>query len=331
MCIALLVFGNIHPAFRLLIASNRDEFFERPTQRAHPWTPAAHHTESSDDRDKVFVVSGLDLERSDQGTWLGISSSGRFAIVTNFREVQDPATQATLRSRGTLTRDFLEGTASPKAYLQSIAASRQAWGGFNLIVGTMGAAESSDFDVWFLSNRGVDEPQRLKPNTIYGVSNGMMLDNSGALVQQPWPKVQTGTRLFGNLIASLDKTPPPWTEQQRTQLVNQLWELLMHKERAEPSNLPETGMSKELEHALSPIYIRHRDRIPGFSRMYGTRCSTVILAEQASNDVYFYEREWGQANLTEEPQTLSGGAHSMRPAKYDDGTVIAWHFPVRHP
>ena len=75
MC--LIVFAwKLLPACPLILAANRDEFFERPTQPASWWEDAPH------------VYAGRDLQAG--GTWLGTDKQGRFAALTNIRNGSAP-------------------------------------------------------------------------------------------------------------------------------------------------------------------------------------------------------------------------------------------------
>jgi hypothetical protein len=79
-------------------------------------------------------------------------------------------------SRGKLTRDFLEGSWSPLAYLQQLPITD--YNGYNLIVGDLGSMQLA-----YGSNRGeaaVHGPRLLAPG-VYGLSN--------AVLDTPWPKV----------------------------------------------------------------------------------------------------------------------------------------------
>jgi uncharacterized protein with NRDE domain len=71
MCLILFAW-DAHPRWKLVVGANRDEFYARPT------APAAFWDDAPD------VLAGRDLREG--GTWLGITRSGRFAAVTNFRE-----------------------------------------------------------------------------------------------------------------------------------------------------------------------------------------------------------------------------------------------------
>ncbi|CAB1322140.1 unnamed protein product, partial [Coregonus sp. 'balchen'] len=62
-------------AYRLILAANRDEFYNRPTKAADFW---ASNSE---------ILSGLDLEEGKEGgSWLGINKRGKLAALTNYLE-----------------------------------------------------------------------------------------------------------------------------------------------------------------------------------------------------------------------------------------------------
>lgn len=155
MCLLVVAHGT-HPDYPLVLAANRDEWFNRPTAPAHFWSDAPH------------VLAGRDLEQ--RGTWFGVTRRGRFAAVTNFR---DPASHREgAPSRGTLVSEFLTGTESPAQYLVGLTARAHEYNGFNLLAGDL-------HSLGYLSNR--DGLVRELPSGVYGLSNGMLDD--------PWPKV----------------------------------------------------------------------------------------------------------------------------------------------
>jgi uncharacterized protein with NRDE domain len=169
MCLILFAY-KVHPFYRLIIAANRDEFYERPSSPAGFWEDAPH------------VLAGRDLKEG--GTWLGITREGKFAAITNYR---DPAALRTgAPSRGKLVGSFLTGSESAAAYLEKIAVPAQGYNGFNLIV-----ADNSDFFVF--SNRGGGEKQKLAAG-IYGLSNRFL--------DTPWPKVVRGKK---SLAAAMNR------------------------------------------------------------------------------------------------------------------------------
>ena len=91
MCLIVFAY-RVHPAYPLLLASNRDEFHTRPTEPAGFWPDAPE------------VVGGRDLEGG--GTWLAMDRRGRLAAVTKFRE-SGPAPVEGSPSRGVLVADYL--------------------------------------------------------------------------------------------------------------------------------------------------------------------------------------------------------------------------------
>src|SRR5882724_7114577 len=166
MCLLALAW-RVHPDYPLILAGNRDERHARASAPAGFWS------------DAPAVLAGRDLEAG--GTWLGITTTGRYAIVTNYREGLDPAKAP--RSRGALTADFMRGDATPEQYLRSVEPQAQEYGGFNLMCG-----DRDSF--WYLSNRG-GSAARVAPG-IHGLSNHL-LDTS-------WPKVETAKARLKLLI-----------------------------------------------------------------------------------------------------------------------------------
>jgi len=155
MCLIIFLYDT-HPDYRLILAANRDEFYDRPTSPLAFWddTPA--------------VLAGRDLRGN--GTWLGITKNGRIAAITNFRE---PAlVKLNAPSRGLLLSDYLTGTKTPKIYLKHIKTIGHRYNGFNLVLG-----DSNGF--YYYSNK-TEKIKELKPG-LYGLSNH--------LLDTPWPNI----------------------------------------------------------------------------------------------------------------------------------------------
>jgi len=174
MCLLLLALKS-HPVYKLVIAANRDEFYDRPTAPPSFWN------------DRPDLLAGRDLRAG--GTWFGISKKGRIAAITNYR---DPASiKSNAPSRGELVSDFLTGDEKPEEYLASLDLKAGAYNGFNLIVGV------KDQICWY-SNRGKGT-RSLIPG-IYGVSNH--------LLDTPWPKVSRGKASLENILSNNPITSP---------------------------------------------------------------------------------------------------------------------------
>jgi uncharacterized protein with NRDE domain len=186
--------------------------------------------------DAPEVLAGRDLEGG--GTWLGVSRGGRFAALTNHRKASSRLENAP--TRGRLVSDFLTSRASPLDYVRSLAPNGAAYNGFNLLV-----ADSES--LCWLSNLG-GEPRRLEPG-VYAISND--------LLDTPWPKVVRGKSAFQNLLTHGDLD------------FEKFFDLLLDRQVAEDTALPDTGIGLLRERSLSPIFITAGD--------YGTRSSTVLL------------------------------------------------------
>jgi uncharacterized protein with NRDE domain len=147
MCLILLAW-RVHPEYPLIVAANRDEFHARPA------TPAAFWS------DQPSILAGRDLEAG--GTWMGVSRSGKFAAVTNYRGATEPRAA---ESRGALVTRFLQGDQPAAAYVASVAKTAAAYSGFNLL-----AADGEA--LWWMSNRG-GEPRSLEAG-IHGLGNTLL-------------------------------------------------------------------------------------------------------------------------------------------------------------
>jgi uncharacterized protein with NRDE domain len=167
MCLIVLAW-DAHPAYRLVVAANRDEFYARPTAPAGWWDDAPD------------ILAGRDLQAG--GTWLGVTRTGRFAAVTNVREPGNVRPDAW--SRGHLVGNFLRSRAPSAGFAGGVAASAGKFNGFNLVVC------DGESLVW-ISNRG-DDGYELDSG-IYGISN--------ALLDTPWPKVVHAKEDMGAALA----------------------------------------------------------------------------------------------------------------------------------
>ena len=222
MCVLFVALG-VHAQARVVLAGNRDEAHARPTAPLAVWPDAPH------------VAAGRDLTAG--GTWLGATAAGRWATVTN---VRDPATlRSDARSRGALVADFLRGDASPEAYARAVQAERDAYNGFNLLVGDRAGA-------WIASTRREAGP--LAPG-VHGLSNDTL--------DTPWPKVVRGRAAFESALRTGRLGPAA------------LLPFLHDETPAADADLPETGVGRALERILSPLFIR--------GERYGTRASTALV------------------------------------------------------
>jgi uncharacterized protein with NRDE domain len=167
MCCVLLSFKN-HPRYRLVLAGNRDEFYDRPTAPADFW------------EDYPNVLAGRDLKEG--GTWMGVTRTGQVAVLTNFRDPSHKKNDAP--SRGHVVSDFLKSREGPLKYIQTLAPKAHLFNDFNLLLGDRN-------QIYFISNR--DGTWRSLPAGIYGLSNH--------LLDTPWPKVARGRIAFSRMLS----------------------------------------------------------------------------------------------------------------------------------
>jgi uncharacterized protein with NRDE domain len=111
---------------------------------------------------------------------MGVSKSGRFAAVTNYRGASEARGA---ESRGALVTRFLEDGQASADYIAALAPRCSVYSGFNLL-----AADGDE--LWWLSNRG-GEPRRLGPG-VYGLGNAL-LDS---------PDVEPRKRRFAEVLES---------------------------------------------------------------------------------------------------------------------------------
>jgi len=201
----------------------------RDEYHARPSAPAGFW------EDRPDILGGRDLEF--MGTWMGMTRAGKFAAVTNYRG-SDGACAGTL-SRGLLAGRFLENGERPADFVGALAREGSAYRGFNFLAGDLD-------ELWWVSNRGPG-PRRLDAG-IHGLSNH--------LLDTPWPKVTRGKL---RLARALETAPA----------VDPLLALLADTSIAADAELPDTGVGRERERALSAARI--------VSAGYGTRCSTVLM------------------------------------------------------
>ena len=92
-------------------------------------------------------------------------------------------------------------------------------------------------------------------------------------------RLNHGLHGFGKVSRGKEKLKPILVQNKIDP--QELFEFLYDDQRADDSQLPETGLSIEREKALSSMFIKTEN--------YGSRCSTVILVDQF-NQVQFIER-----------------------------------------
>jgi len=226
MCLIFIAW-RAHPQVPLFVAANRDEAHARPTAPAHWW----NDTEPP-------ILAGRDLSAG--GTWLGLTRSGRFAAITNYRDPARPVKSGP--SRGALACRLLSSGAPVGALLGELAQSAAQYNPFSVLFSD--GHELAIFES--VVGRG-----RVLPAGRYALSNH--------LLDTPWPKVQM---LRSQMLTAAGEVPDTATAL-----------ALLRDERPAPDEaLPRTGVSLERERVLSSIFVR--------DSTYGTRCSTLVRMDR---------------------------------------------------
>jgi len=218
MC--LIVF-NWSPgdSVQLRIASNRDEFYDRPTSPAHWWP------ETSDKQ--ISILAGRDLQAN--GAWLGVTRNGRLAAVTNYRDPANLRLQA--ESRGLLVKQFLlgEDQTDIDSFVNKLRLQREKYNHYNLLmydgITLVGYSSFNDLLTVF------------KPG-FHAVSN--------ACFDTVWPKTMQAKTRMATALALHDEKD----------ITAALFDLLSDKTEAADAQLPSTGVSLERERALSAAFIK---------------------------------------------------------------------------
>ena len=306
MCIALL--STAHPAYSLILIDNRDEYLNRPTAPAEWWS-----------YDGIEILSGRDLLRPEQGTWLGVTKAGKVAVLTNFREDVTPPPSAI--SRGAIIKDFLREAGPSRAWVKQMVASGKGRdvGGFSLVCGQLAASSGKPEDegLAVFSNRVKVEGDvewifgQDAGSQAVGLSNGPFkgMPTKGAAEEdtESWKKVTDGERLMD---AALKESQEAGEAEE--QLIRRLLGVLSTDTLPRDESEAEGGLETYMNRLRNTIFVpavgrkdppdeiaaaRKEQKAAifteatalGVSGLYGTQKQTVILVNHAGK-VRFFER-----------------------------------------
>lgn len=206
MCILFIAIEQ-HPDYPMIICANRDEFHQRPTEKMHYWP-------------EQEILAGKDLQAG--GTWLGLSSTGNFSALTNFRRPDH--FDAEKRSRGDLVVQAL--ALSQEVIQQKLYEGSHQYNDFNLVFGPLNNLQAFD---------SVNKKIVTLTPGFHSICNGA-LDNI-------WPKMALGIKELENAVTA------------KSLNIEQLYSLMTNQNIASQQHLPNTGLSEELESLLSSIFI----------------------------------------------------------------------------
>ncbi|XP_022182250.1 transport and Golgi organization protein 2 homolog isoform X2 [Myzus persicae] len=244
---------HINGGYRLIVASNRDEYYNRQTLPANYW---------SEDQD---IIGGRDLMSSNEGgTWLALNIRGKLATLLNVFEL-DKIPNA--KSRGQLVKNFVKDNSSALEYLQELQGSQDLYNGFKMITITMKLSLETHFFTNFVQDGG--PPMKHLQNGVQGFGNG------------PFLKVAEGKKRFNDIVKKYGHS------HNKDILINELLGLLKWDKLHYPDEelikrtpkFPGTDNQKK----FSSIFVE----MP--ARQYGTRTHTIILIDHDGKVEY---NEW---------------------------------------
>ncbi|KAL3768528.1 hypothetical protein ACHAWO_011483 [Cyclotella atomus] len=293
MCIIFLAI-NSHPSYPLIIASNRDEFLDRPTKGMSLWPSTDKRSSDSITARRASLLAGRDSVAG--GTWLGLDVSNkdviqgkpdvnvatkdvlhnsnenslRWIALTNYLgENDNETTMHDKTSRGSLLTEYLQmdesavpNGSSAESFVKNLCHRGDEYNGFSVLV-----ADATG--VYYYTNRGEETKSNLcepLPPGIYGLSNDLLDSN--------WPKVTRGKEMLSKICKN-------HTTATLSELHESLMDMLRDEWKPTSNQYPDPARCSIFvpEHVLD-------------GRGYGTRSSTTILVEKDGGRVSVLERTW---------------------------------------
>lgn len=124
MCI-LFISTDPNPApggFKLILASNRDEFYHRPALSLAEWA------------ENKSIFGGRDMEKGREGgTWLAIGVKDKVFKLGALLNITGEKKTAHALPRGNLVADYVAGTITNEEYCRNLVNSGIEYNGYNLV------------------------------------------------------------------------------------------------------------------------------------------------------------------------------------------------------
>lgn len=243
MCL-LLVYISANPAagrYKLILVSNRDEYFLRPALPAHFW---ASNPE---------ILAGMDMTPGKEGgTWLGSSKSGRIGVLLN---VSSRTSTDDKLGRGFIVTDYLGSNQSTEQHLAKLLSAASTYNPFHLVA--IDLKESKPLRHFCNVNPKVTE-----------FEDGFHAFCNSDDLSKPYRKATEGVKKMQDIVELF--------RDKKEELVSGLVSLLRDEHRYYPDPVIDslTTVAASLRAPISAVCVRE-----GFT--YGTRTHTVILVEHS--------------------------------------------------
>lgn len=187
MCV-LFLYVNDTPEpnkYRLVLAMNRDEGWDRPTKPVDYWKC----------NDRSFAGGQDMLFAGDGQTWLGMSKEGKIAVLLNIIEAKSDTFG--YQRRGFLVGDFLYSNMDGHSYLeQCIKPKSDNYKGFHLLLLD---CNSTKTDVNYFNNRYTNN---MSEDNLED-TEFICLGNSRS-AKAPWIKVVKGKEIFKDIVENFN-------------------------------------------------------------------------------------------------------------------------------
>ncbi|GEQ70259.1 hypothetical protein JCM33374_g3935 [Metschnikowia sp. JCM 33374] len=261
------------------------------------------------------ILSPLDLGRQEQGTWIGITSEGRIAMLVNYREKNSTTSKV---SRGILPVEYLSSTLDDDQWYDSLHDQSTASlltgnpvnlgdiGGFTLIYGKLQTDPVSGelVPLNIMSNRGEHGKIHVAGDAEgiphAEVARQKYFSVSNSLYYEPWPKIQLGVSKLAELVA--ESVANAYSQEK---LADSCFDILS-TDTYDPIVREKKGQfaDQKLAELRNSIYIPPLDNAcvadcssatAPESKYYGTRTQTVIMLHK-SGHLHYYERDLYEGN-----------------------------------
>ncbi|XP_052072930.1 transport and Golgi organization 2 homolog [Mytilus californianus] len=237
--------------YRVIIANNRDEQWDRPTKQLSFWT------------DNEECISGQDMTPGkENGTWLGVSKKGRIGILLNILGVND----CEKKGRGYLVNEYISSQKDGHQYInETIKPCSSNYNSFNLIL----------MNLSFPKTNGLCCSNMDGVITELDISNGVFTcDNSSQ--GKPWQKSIQNRERFGNIVKECNH------KEKKDQLVQELLSLLTDRktynnDKQLATQAAMSNMEEDIILERSAVFVW----TPKFR--YGTRTHSIILVDREGN------------------------------------------------
>lgn len=124
MCILFFILNENAKGdeYKLILASNRDEYYARPALVAAPW------------KENEFVIGGRDMEPGREGgTWLAISTKENTFKFGALLNITGEKRESDALPRGNIVVDYVKNPVSNAEYCQELTDTGKMFNAFNLI------------------------------------------------------------------------------------------------------------------------------------------------------------------------------------------------------